>query len=72
MRQVTILVDGKKPTFGCFQKELFDYLDKGKGAIEAWTTASGKYFNLVGLKRIVTLKGLIDFDEDGKTAVHPA
>lgn len=67
MRQVTILVGGKKPTFGCFQKELFDYLDKSKGAIEAWTTTSGKYFNLIGLKSIVTLKGKIEFDEDGKT-----
>lgn len=69
MRQVTILVDSKKPTFGCFQAKLFVYLDAGKGAIEALTTTNGKYLNLVGLKRIVTTKGVVDFDEDGITPV---
>lgn len=69
MRQVTILVDGKKPTFGCFQAKLFVYLDAAKGAIEALTTTNGKYLNLVGLKRIVTTKGVVDFDDDGITPV---
>jgi hypothetical protein len=68
MRQVTILLpDKKKPTYGCFDKALFDYLDKAKGAIEAYVTTSGKYQNLVGLKRIVTTEGVKEFDADGKT-----
>jgi hypothetical protein len=61
--------DKKKPTFGCFQAKLFAYLDAAKGAIEALTTVNGKYLNLVGLKRIVTTKGVVDFDEDGITPV---
>lgn len=68
MRQVTILMpDKKKPTYGCFQAKLFVYLDAAKGAIEALVTTNGKYLNLVGLKRIVTTKGVVDFDDDGVT-----
>jgi phage recombination protein Bet len=69
MRQVTILFpDKKKPTYGCFDKALFDSLDKAKGAIEAYVTSSGKYQNLVGLKRIVTTEGVRNFDfVDGKS-----
>lgn len=70
MRQVKILTsDKKKPTFGCFDTKLFPYLDKGKGLIEAYVTVSGKYMNLVGLKRIVTTEGLKEFDDDGHTPV---
>ncbi len=74
MRQVKILLaDKKKPTFGCFIHPLFEYLDKAKGAIEAYVTTTTKgdrtFHNIVGLKSILTTKGLVQFDDDGRTPV---
>lgn len=65
LRQVTILMpDKKKPTFACFDKPLFEHLEKGNGKeAEIYIQTRGKYTNIVGLKRI----GAKEFDTDGKT-----
>jgi len=74
MRQVKIILpDKKKPTFGCFIHDLFKYFDAAKGAIEAYVTTTTKgdrtFHNIVGLKSILTTKGLVEFDDDGRTPV---
>lgn len=67
VRDVTVilLTDKKrKPSFRCFDKALFTFLDKGIGKqSEVFVKQNGKYWNLVGLKQI----GSQSFDKDGKT-----
>ena len=54
--------DGKKREAGCWDKDIYGYLDKGKGKMaEVYFQTKGQYTNLVGLKRI----GSVEF-EHGK------
>jgi len=66
LRNVTMLLpDKRKPTFGCFDKGLFEWLDKGNGKpAELYVQTRGKYTNIVGLK-LCAGKEFID----GKTPV---
>lgn len=65
LRNVTMLLpDKRKPTFSCFDKGLFEWLDKGNGKeAELYVQTRGKYTNIVGLKRCAGR----EFDTDGKT-----
>jgi len=70
-RDVKVLTDGKKPTFGCFKQNFFADLDKGSGAIEAYVEKVVKadgttYFNIVGLKKLGTKEWL----EDGTPVIQ--
>lgn len=50
--------------WGCFDKDLFEHIEKGKGQRAVFvTTEQGKYKNIVGIKQI----GSTEFDSDGKT-----
>jgi len=66
LRNVTMLLpDKRKPTFGCFDKGLFEWLDKGNGKpAELYVQTRGKYTNIVGLK-LCAGKEFVD----GKTPV---
>jgi len=66
VRDVTLVVEGKgKPSFRCFDKALFAFLDKGVGKLsEVFVKQNGKYWNLVGIKLI----GSQEF-ENGKVPV---
>src|SRR5258706_3013044 len=67
LRNVTMLLaDKRKPSFSCFDKALFEWLDKGNGKpAELYVQTRGKYTNIVGLK----LCAGKEFDSDGKTPV---
>jgi len=67
VRQVTVVLpDSTKPTYACFDKDLFEDLDKGLGKPASFILKRNKdYFNIVGLKQI----GSQEYDEDGKTKV---
>ena len=66
LRNVTMLLpDKRKPTFGCFDKGLFEWLDKGNGKpAELYVQTRGKYTNIVGLKFCAGKEFI-----DGKTPV---
>jgi len=62
VRDVTMVVtkSKKKPTFRCFDKKLFSFLDAGLGKnSKVFVKKNGKYWNLVGLWKI----GLQEFEE---------
>jgi phage recombination protein Bet len=65
VRDVTILLANKtRPSYRTFDKTLFSPLDAGVGKeAEIIIKASGKYTNLVGLKKI----GATEYEEDGRT-----
>jgi RecT family len=67
VRQVTLLLaDTTKPTYSCFDKDLFEDLDKGLGKFASFVVKKNKsYLNIVGLRKI----GSQEYDEDGKTKV---
>src|SRR5258706_2262126 len=67
LRNVTMLLpDKRRPSFSCFDKALFEWLDKGNGKpAELYVQTRGKYTNIVGLK----LCAGKEFDSDGKTPV---
>src|SRR5258706_463483 len=67
LRNVTMLLpDKRRPSFSCFDKALFEWLDKGNGKpAELYVQTRGKYTNIVGLK----LCAGQEFDSDGKTPV---
>jgi len=62
VKYVTLLMaDKKKPSYGCFDKKLFDFIDKGQGKLATFIIEThGKYTNITGAKKI----GSIEF-EDG-------
>jgi len=61
-----ILPSGKKETYGCFDKKLFDHLSAGLGKIaHLVVTKRGQYLNIIGAKKI----GALEFDADGFTPV---
>lgn len=66
MAHVTLaMADGKKPSFGVFDKDIWEFLEKGKGLLaEVQVIPSGQYFNIVGLLRIGSRAFI-----DGKTPV---
>ena len=68
VRQVTLLLaDKTKPTYSCFDKALFEELDKGLGKESALVVKqNGKYFNITGVRKI----GSREWLEDGTPVIQ--
>ena len=67
MALITLVADdGSKPSFGCFDKDIFEILDKAKGLkAHLYILSRGQYTNIVGMKKV----GSREFLEDGKTPI---
>jgi len=68
VKQVTLLLaDKTKPTYSCFDKALFEELDKGLGKQSALVVKqNGKYFNIIALRKI----GSREWLEDGTPVIQ--